>query len=108
MKFKLIATAACMTTAMLVGGHAAAQEKLTVWWAKGYYKAEDDALFAAIKKFEAKTKVKVELSQYAPQEANLLRLWMLKIHQMLPMLTSMTSKSQANGRLMASWKISAA
>ena len=69
MKFKLIATAACMTTAMLVGGHAAAQEKLTVWWAKGYYKAEDDALFAAIKKFEAKTKVKVELSQYAPQEA---------------------------------------
>jgi multiple sugar transport system substrate-binding protein len=69
MKFKLLATAACMTTAMLVSGHAAAQEKLTVWWAKGYYKAEDDALFAAIKKFEAKTKVKVELSQYAPQEA---------------------------------------
>ncbi|MDO8457320.1 MAG: ABC transporter substrate-binding protein [Burkholderiaceae bacterium] len=69
MKFKLLATAACMTTAMLVGGHAAAQEKLTVWWAKGYYKAEDDALFAAIKKFEAKTKVKVELSQYAPQES---------------------------------------
>ena len=69
MKFKLFATAACMTTAMLVSGHAAAQEKLTVWWAKGYYKAEDDALFAAIKKFEAKTKVKVELSQYAPQEA---------------------------------------
>ncbi len=69
MKFKLLATAACMTTAMLVGGHAAAQEKITVWWAKGYYKAEDDALFAAIKKFEAKTKVKVELSQYAPQES---------------------------------------
>jgi multiple sugar transport system substrate-binding protein len=69
MKFRLLATAACMTTAMLVGGHAAAQEILTVWWAKGYYKAEDDALFAAIKKFEAKTKVKVELSQYAPQEA---------------------------------------
>ena len=31
-----------------------AQEKLTVWWVKGFYKAEDDALFAAIKKFEAK------------------------------------------------------
>ncbi len=69
MKFKLLATAACMTTALLAGGQAAAQEKLTVWWAKGYYKAEDDALFAAIKKFEAKTKVKVELSQYAPQES---------------------------------------
>ena len=38
MKFKLLATAACMTTAMLVGGHAAAQEKLTVWWGKGFYK----------------------------------------------------------------------
>ncbi len=43
-----------------------AQEKLTVWWVKGFYKAEDDALFAAIKKFEAKNpNVKVELSQYA-------------------------------------------
>jgi multiple sugar transport system substrate-binding protein len=42
-----------------------AQEKLTVWWVKGFYKAEDDALFAAIKKFEEKHKdVKVELSQY--------------------------------------------
>ena len=47
---------------------AAAQEKLTVWWAKGFYKSEDDALFEAIKKYEAKTGVKVELSQYAPQE----------------------------------------
>ena len=42
-----------------------AQEKLTVWWVKGFYKSEDDALYAAIKKYEAKTGVKVELSQYA-------------------------------------------
>jgi multiple sugar transport system substrate-binding protein len=35
-------------------GQALAQEKLTVWWVKGFYKSEDDALFAAIKKFEAK------------------------------------------------------
>ena len=49
---------------------AMAQEKLTVWWAKGYYKGEDDALYAAIRKFEAKyPKVKVEVSLYAPQEA---------------------------------------
>ena len=69
MKFRLLATAACMTTAMLVGGHAAAQETLTVWWGKGFYKAEDDALFAAIKKFEAKNpKIKIDLSLYAPQE----------------------------------------
>ncbi len=45
-----------------------AQEKLTVWWVKGFYKSEDDALYAAIKKFEAKTGVKVELSQYAVQD----------------------------------------
>ena len=69
MKFKLLATVACMTSAMLVSGHAAAQEKLTVWWGKGFYKAEDDALFAAIKKFEAKNpKIKIDLSLYAPQE----------------------------------------
>ena len=47
---------------------AAAQEKLTVWWVKGFYKSEDDALFAAIKKFEDKTGVKVELSQYPVQD----------------------------------------
>ena len=45
-----------------------AQEVLTVWWGKGFYKSEDEALFAAIKKFEDKTKVKVELSQYPPQD----------------------------------------
>lgn len=37
-------------------GPAFAQEKLTVWWVKGFYKAEDDALFAAIRKFEEKIK----------------------------------------------------
>src|SRR5436309_7490917 len=47
---------------------AMAQETLTVWWVKGFYKSEDDALFAAIKKFEDKTKVKVELSQYPVQD----------------------------------------
>jgi multiple sugar transport system substrate-binding protein len=47
---------------------ALAQEKITVWWGKGFYKSEDDALLAAIKKFEAKTNIKVELSQYAIQD----------------------------------------
>jgi multiple sugar transport system substrate-binding protein len=68
MKFKLVATAALMATALMASGYASAQETLTVWWVKGFYKSEDDALFAAIKKFEAKTKVKVELSQYAIQD----------------------------------------
>ena len=48
--------------ALAFAGHVLAQEKLTVWWVKGFYKSEDDALFAAIKKFEAKHKnIKVEL-----------------------------------------------
>ena len=46
----------------------ASQEKLTVWWVKGFYKSEDDALFAAIKKYEQKTGIKVDLSQYAVQD----------------------------------------
>ena len=62
--------AASIASAALFGSTAAmAQEKLTVWWGKGFYKAEDDALHAAIKKFEAKNpKIKIELSLYAPQE----------------------------------------
>jgi multiple sugar transport system substrate-binding protein len=47
---------------------ATAQEKITVWWAKGFYKSEDDALLNVVKKFEAKTGIKVELSQYAVQD----------------------------------------
>ena len=47
---------------------ALAQEKITVWWSKGFYKSEDDALFEAVKKFEQKTGVKVDISQYAPQD----------------------------------------
>ncbi|HEY1461131.1 MAG TPA: ABC transporter substrate-binding protein, partial [Casimicrobiaceae bacterium] len=54
--------------ALAFGAQALAQEVLTVWWVKGFYKSEDDALLAAIKKFEEKTKVKVELSQYPVQD----------------------------------------
>ena len=43
-----------------MSSQAVAQEKLTVWWAKGFYKSEDDALYAAIKKYEDKSGVKVE------------------------------------------------
>jgi multiple sugar transport system substrate-binding protein len=53
---------------MMAAAPALAQEKLTVWWVKGFYKAEDDALFEAIKKYEAKSGVKVDLSQYAVQD----------------------------------------
>jgi len=54
--------------AIAFAGQTLAQETLTVWWAKGFYKSEDDALLVAIKKFEDKTKVKVELSQYPVQD----------------------------------------
>lgn len=49
-------------------GQASAQEVLNVSWVKGFYKSEDDALFETIKKFEQKTGVKVELSQYPVQD----------------------------------------
>jgi multiple sugar transport system substrate-binding protein len=59
---------AVVAYAAMWGTQALAQDKLTVWWVKGFYKAEDDALFAAIKKYEDKTGVKVDLSQYAIQD----------------------------------------
>jgi multiple sugar transport system substrate-binding protein len=43
-------------------------ETLTVWWVKGFYRSEDEALYKAIKAFEEKTGVKIELSQYAIQD----------------------------------------
>src|ERR1700704_697522 len=46
----------------------AQEKKITVWFGKGFYKSEDDALLEAIKKFQAKTGIKVELSQYAIQD----------------------------------------
>ena len=69
MSIRSLSSAALLSAALVAAAPAFAQDKLTVWWGKGFYKAEDDALFAAIKKFEAKyPKVKVDLSLYAPQE----------------------------------------
>ena len=69
MKFKTILTSAMIAAGLIASGQAAAQEKLTVWWVKGFYKAEDDALFEAIKKYEAKNPgVKIDLSQYPAQD----------------------------------------
>jgi multiple sugar transport system substrate-binding protein len=71
MKFRgtrALAFAAAAAIGLTYGGAASAQEKLTVWWVKGFYKSEDDALYAAVAKFEKKTGVKVDLSQYAVQD----------------------------------------
>src|SRR6476646_9879712 len=64
---RALAGAAALALA-LSPGIVQAQEKLTVWWVRGFYKSEDDALFEAIKKFEQKTGVKVDLSQYPVQD----------------------------------------
>ena len=67
MKKFLVATVAA--GALLWSGQVLAQgQTVTVWWVKGFYKAEDDALFEAIKKYEAKTGVKVDLSQFTIQD----------------------------------------
>src|SRR6187549_671193 len=63
-----LAFAVFAASAFVVSTQAVAQEKLTVWWVRGFYKSEDDALYAAIKKFEDKTGVKVDLSQYPVQD----------------------------------------
>src|SRR5260370_28598119 len=44
------------------------EKQISVWWVKGFYKSEDDALYEAIKKFEAKSGIKVDLSKYAVQD----------------------------------------
>jgi len=66
--WKNVGLALVAAVALVASGTAAAQEKLVVWWVKGFYKSEDDALYEAIKKYEAKSGVKVELSQYAVQD----------------------------------------
>jgi multiple sugar transport system substrate-binding protein len=53
---------------LALAGSASAQDGLTVWWTKGFYKSEDDALLEVVKKFEQTTGVKVDLSQYAVQD----------------------------------------
>jgi multiple sugar transport system substrate-binding protein len=60
--------AAAVAAVLALAAPAYAQEKLTVWWAKGFYKSEDDALLQAVKKFEQKTGVSVDLSQYPVQD----------------------------------------
>src|SRR3982750_2010199 len=68
MRLSKMLLAAAMVGALLVSGQALAQEKLTVFWVKGFYKSEDDALLEAIKKYEQKSGIKVELSQYPVQD----------------------------------------
>jgi len=112
MKFvKSLIAPTLVAMGLLSAGHVAAQEKLTVWWVKGFYKAEDDALFAAIKKFEEKNKnVKIELSQYPIQD--MIPKTVSALDSGSPPTwrtpTSTTSRSRASGPTTASSRTSAA
>jgi multiple sugar transport system substrate-binding protein len=68
MRLKTMIHGALLAASVALASPAFAQETITVWWEKGFYKAEDEALNAMIKKFEEKTKIKVELSFYGTQE----------------------------------------
>ncbi|MBL8692068.1 MAG: carbohydrate ABC transporter substrate-binding protein, partial [Rhodospirillaceae bacterium] len=65
---KKVVASAIALSALLLSAQAQAQDKLTVFWVKGFYKAEDDALYAAIANYEKKSGIKVDLSQYAVQD----------------------------------------
>ena len=65
---KKVIVGALALSALAFSGQAQAQDKLTVFWVKGFYKAEDDALYEAIAKYEKKSGIKVDLSQYAVQD----------------------------------------
>jgi len=86
----------------------AQEKKITVWWGKGFYKSEDDALLEAIKKFEAKTGIKVELSQYAIQDMIPKTVAALDSGTVptLPIPTATTCRRAANGRSRASSRTS--
>jgi multiple sugar transport system substrate-binding protein len=62
MKRTLAALAATALAVTAAASTVLAQETLTVWANKGFYKAEDDALLAVIDKFQKATGVKVDLS----------------------------------------------
>lgn len=57
---------AAVATVWSAGAHA--QETLTLWFTKGFYKAEDDALNAVIDKYQRASGVKVDLSLYSTED----------------------------------------
>src|SRR6185295_16993049 len=67
---KIMGRLLAAVAALAIGAFAApglAQDKLALWWTKGIYKAEDDALLAVARKYQARTGVHVELTWHAEQ-----------------------------------------
>ena len=63
-----VGAALVASAALAFAGAAAAQQTITAWFTKAFYPAEEQALQDVIKKFEAKTGVKVDLSLYSPED----------------------------------------
>jgi multiple sugar transport system substrate-binding protein len=65
---RLLGAAVAVTLAISFAGLARAQEKLVVWWNKGFYEAEDRAIQGAIAKWEQQSGTKVELSLFSLED----------------------------------------
>jgi multiple sugar transport system substrate-binding protein len=63
-----VAGVAATALLALASSGALAQERVTVWFTRAFYPAEDQALQDVIKKYEAKSGVKVDLSLYSPED----------------------------------------
>lgn len=63
-----VGAALAASAALAFAGTAGAQQTISVWFTKAFYPAEEQALTEVIKKFEAKTGVKVDLSLYSPED----------------------------------------
>lgn len=88
---------------------ALAQEKLTVWFNKGFYPAEDIALNQVIERFQQKTGVKVELSLFGVEDiiTKAVSAVEAKIRPMSASAGPSISAPRANGRPKASSRMSA-
>ncbi|MEA2947465.1 MAG: multiple sugar transport system substrate-binding protein, partial [Alphaproteobacteria bacterium] len=47
LQIRSLALVSAVALGVVLSGPAVAQEKLTIWWVKGFYKSEDDALIEA-------------------------------------------------------------
>ena len=65
---RLLGTIVAVAIALSPAGAARAQDKLVVWWNKGFYEAEDKTIQAAIAKWEQQSGTRVELSLFSLED----------------------------------------
>jgi multiple sugar transport system substrate-binding protein len=66
---RLLLAGAVAVSAFQAAGPAQAQQKLTIWWTKGFYESEDKALRDVVDRFQKKTGTQVELSLFATEDS---------------------------------------